>query len=367
MIIEQVMSDFWYIEDRTAWFISTWNCFLYKMNLNTRKIDCVGIIPDERNSMHLYVNCLKYCNFIFCFPDLGKHIYRFDLRNQQWERLCENYFMEKRAGVKALTINKNIVILFSKGLNALLWFDLIKGKILKRFTINTDEAEIGQAIYHQNRVFITDRKRPIVYVYDLTNDTISDRLISDSQCGFNTIVSVRNDILLTGNEKYIYKWDTYENRISRYELSDDIGEYVVQGNQRGKIIYDIEKFVNPIFISSISAGNKVYFVPFITNKLVCLEEEYISYINMIDEEENKDTLSRDCAVKFTELAVTVNNRIVLCSYKNSQYETICVDNDEFNLLKCELSGNICRQLSENGELLHESKGFKLDDYIKIVM
>ena len=119
-----VMSDYWCIDGDVAFFISTWTKALYRIDLDTRVITYLDTIPDDKVSMHLYILCLKYGDYLYVFPDLGENVYKFDLRLKMWNSIYKGYFKGKRAGIKLLYQEERRAILFSRGFNTVFEFDL---------------------------------------------------------------------------------------------------------------------------------------------------------------------------------------------------------------------------------------------------
>ena len=361
-----LMSDYWYVEDNKAWFVSTWNKSFYEVDLKTRKISYVDDIPDDMESMHLYVTCVKYGNRIYFFPDLGKHIYQYNLELKQWSCIYENYYKETRAGVKLLTKEDNIAVMFARGTNSVFVFDLEKGVIEEEIKIENDGNDTWQATYNTGRVYITDRDLPVVYILDLKSRRTEKILVNQSSSRFETIIVVREDVFLTGKDKCVYVVSLKDKGIEVVPLPEEFGEYILTGENIGKINCQ-DSFIYPAFIENAFVNGKVFFLPYITNGIICMnvEKRSVKYIDMPMEKETTISLRRDCKIKFTELKAVYDDYLVLSSYKNMCYEVIDTKKDFFNNFDCELEEGVlayhfCRQP------VKESRDFSLQGMIRYV-
>lgn len=69
------LSDDWYIDGETAWFLYSNVGALLKYNFVTGKCEFVSIIPNEENcSFRQYIKCIKTGDDIIVLPDYGHFI-----------------------------------------------------------------------------------------------------------------------------------------------------------------------------------------------------------------------------------------------------------------------------------------------------
>ena len=110
--LTQVMpSDQWYIEDDRAWFLSLASSELFKVDLGQNIITRLDTVP-EHVGWRMVSRCLKYKSLIYCLPDFGEHIWRYNQVDSSWKKIELPFCKDKRYAIdKFWKIGEKVLLL----------------------------------------------------------------------------------------------------------------------------------------------------------------------------------------------------------------------------------------------------------------
>jgi hypothetical protein len=146
----------------------------------------------------------------------------------------------------------------SIGLKQIIEVDIVNEVIIKYYNISELDQSIGESVLVDNCIYIIGYTIPAVYKFDCISKEIYkyELIIQDDH--INRICYDGEKFWLCGGKGKIYIWHGNSNVEIIDSFPDDFGIYNFDG-----IYSDI-----PLFISVVSVGEYIWFIPFKTNNIL---------------------------------------------------------------------------------------------------
>lgn len=321
-----IWSDNWWIEDDKAWFIpGDGGCnAIFCIDLNNRICSYIAEMPDGIiKDFRLYSGCMKYKNSIFCMPNVGKHIWIYDLE-------LKKFVMMKIHNPENVSLNilnfwrfEDSIFAVSIGLNQIIEIDVDKKKIVSQYNISenaNDKVTTNNEIV-DNYIFMVSAHSNCIFQFDMEKKYIEKFELKHIDGKLDSICFDGNNFWLGGYRRELYKWDKEKNSIEIKKIIPyQFGVYKLDEKQKYKL--DCESYENnlPLFLYLISTKNSIYFIPFKANKIVYVdkETEKIHIFEIKDEDEREDwILKNKMEAKYILQYVIADRYIGLFSLKNN--------------------------------------------------
>lgn len=145
--------------------------------------------------------------------------------------------------------------------------------------------------------------------------------ISGVNGGFHSICFDGIDFWLSGYRKEVYVWNKESNTLKTIaNFPQQFGIYNFDG--QGKELLDCVSYEydTPTFIDSVAIGQYIWFIPFKTNKIVCVDKDTqeIKFFEIDDEEDTEVSLKENYLHHKYLLQCVIEDRyLVLYSIKNN--------------------------------------------------
>lgn len=328
-------SENWFIENEKAWFVLGMHNILCCLNLNTNMCEMVEHIPNGTLSEYRLMSCcIKFHSSIYCLPANGSSIWVYDLDSYSFSEICINNSEKVFLSVYDLWEYDNKIFAVSIGLKQIIEINAIEKKV-ENYYVLCNKGSIARSVKVGTLIYTLSGGAEEIYIFDLITKKITVYTCSDIGRKFNTICFDGKDFWLSGYNKEIYVWNEQKNEITIItDFSSEFGIYSFEVDKAGKVDYITDNYNLPAFLYSAVVGEKVWFIPFQTNKIMYADKEnHHLYTFEIDEEiETKEsclerTFSRAKYIleyikedRYLGLFSIKNNKVLEIDAKELKYE-----------------------------------------------
>lgn len=361
-----IWSDNWHIEGSEAWFVDGLRDALCYINLKKNKCEYIVNIPNnETCKFRLNPRCLKIENEIYLMPDLGKKVWVYNLKNDQFEHIEIDNPNSVRLGIYKFWVYDHEIYALSVGLKKIIEINIEKNTISNYFAIpipDGEEMDNDAGIRVGENIYCASSSLNQIYQFHLKSKQIITHVVPEVEGGFQTISFDGHLFWLSGNRKEIYLWDK-ENSTTKVlnDFPPDFGIYDFLGNcenilDRAAVIYNTQTFV-----ASMTVGDYIWFIPYQTNNIIYVDQAtYQIYTLEVEEEEEErgSLLKHSLCHKYLVQYIREERYIGLFSLKNNYiFEIDAVEKkvekksyiiDEKSISK--LKPLVCEILNERNEL-----------------
>lgn len=356
-----IWSDNIWIEEDKAWFAGANLSALFQLDLKKDSCEIIKEFPDfkfsefRRNS-----RCIKCGNNIFCFPDFGNCIYIYDLIQQEFTTLEINNQDEVRLGIVDFWHYDNKIYSISRGLKKILIIDILKKEIINTSNITRNpEEQILSSIKVGGYIYIVSSENSVIYEYSIETNKTKKYIVPELKEKMFTIAFDGNNFWLSGYTKEIYVWNKEKNIVKKIiNFPEGFGVYNFKCKDEYIIDYNILNSEWPLFFDSICSDKYIWYIPFVTNKIVYINKETyeIKYLQIKDEEENANSLkNRQLNHKYLVLYFRDDRILGLYSFKNRMILEIDLNELSWKYRNIELN------LDKMEKFLNKYKGYILNE------
>lgn len=362
-----------WIEGNKAWFVSTVMNVLFQVDMDTGKYEYITELPDckypdfRRNS-----RCLKYKDYICCFPNFGDVIWIYNLQNKQTNYIEIDNPLNCHILICNFWLEREYVYAVSYGLKEIIEINMEQQKITNYYEVPYDDKEVCKDIIKssdkkEEKIFLLFKNN--IYEFDIMTKlwkTYNPNLSSE----LTTITYENDNFWLTDDTKEIYIWNkTFDTLKVLKDFPKDFGQYNFTDEESEIVDYEIEKFPCQVFFDSINTTKHIWFIPFQTNHILYLDKKThkISKLEISEEEETRESLNtRFMSAKYLILYHKTDGRLGLYSFKKRTLLEINTNDlsRKYIELKIDLKG-IDKILKKYKIILQESSN-SLVDIIELV-
>lgn len=315
----------WHIEEGKAWFVDGQRDGLYYIDLELNKCQYITTIPNtEMSKFRLNQTCLKIQNEIYLMPDIGTKIWIYSLENNQFEQIVVDNPDNLRLSIYKFWIYENKIYALSIGLKKIIEIDIRKKVVCNYFVLSDlDEEEMDSeaGVRVGEDIYCVSSRSNRVYQFNLESKQVTTYVVPMVEGGFQTISFDGRLFWLSGSCKEIYIWDKENNSTKVLcDFPQNFGIYDFKGNSENILDCEAVKYDTPTFIGSMLVGKYIWFIPFLTNKVIYVDKEthQIYALEIDGEEENRESLlKRSLAHKYLVQYIREERYIGLFSLKNN--------------------------------------------------
>lgn len=316
-------SNNWWIENDKAWFVNGIYNILCCVDIGQKKCELAVQIPDKNpNTYRLNPFCIKCGKKVFCIPGMGKNIWVYDLA-------CHSFF---KIGIDnpnkiqlsfRFYLDENRIIAIPIGrFGKIIEINTKEKKIEKYYTV-CDKVNIVDNVVVGNMVYILSGESNQIYRFGLLDRRLQVYTLSEIKEKLSTICFDGKKFWLSGYRKEVYVWCEENNTlVTISDFPQDFGIYNFDEESKNVIDYKTEGYDVSTFGYSVAAGQYIWFIPFLTNKIIYIDKiSYKVHIFEIKEEsETKESLLQKVCVRIKYVLVYIrdNRYIGLFSSKNNQ-------------------------------------------------
>ena len=316
-----VWGDNWWIENEEAWFVWGMKNILCYVNMNSGKGKFFKLIPDMSKSLfRLTPYCIKYNDDIYCMPVYGKSIWIYNINCCRFDEICINGSNSILLNIRDFWKFDNKIYMVSNGLGQILEIDPSVKKIENCYCIH-NVGEITKSVKVGVSIFSLFGESGDIYQFDLVKKEVFLYKLPDIRRKFSTFCFDGKNFWLSGFRKEIYVWDKEENKVTILDnFPKEFGIYDFSKETDGVANCIIDEYEKSTFAYSTVVEEKVWFIPYCTNKILYVNKcTYQLYVFEIDEErETKESILERSSLGYKYLLnyVKDNRYIGLFSIKN---------------------------------------------------
>lgn len=284
-----IWGDNWWIEGDKAWFVWGMENILFCLDLNTGKCESAVCIPDDdSNKFRLTPYCVKYGKYIFCMPGLGKCIWVYDLECQNFSRIGIDNPDKCQLAFEFWVWEDKLFAISSGELRKILEINISKKEIDHYYTI-CEEGRLARSVMAGNAIYILSVESNRIYQFDLKTKAIKTHTLPDIEGKLWTICFDGEKFWLSGYQKEVYVWNPNTNRINLItDFPKGFGVYdFTKETTTGEADCISENYEYHMFNFSVSAGNKIWFIPYNANKILYADKEIQELHSFEIDEENE--------------------------------------------------------------------------------
>lgn len=323
-----IWSDNWHIEGSEAWFVDGLRDALCYINLKKNKCEYIVNIPNnETCKFRLNPRCLKIENEIYLMPDLGKKVWVYNLKNDQFEHIEIDNPNSVRLGIYKFWVYDHEIYALSVGLKKIIEINIEKNTISNYFAIpipDGEEMDNDAGIRVGENIYCASSGLNQIYQFHLKSKQIITHVVPEVEGGFQTINFDGRLFWLSGNRKEIYLWDK-ENNTTKVlnDFPPDFGIYDFTGNGESILDCTAIKYDTQTFIASVPTENYIWFIPYQTNQILYIDKKtyQIRTLEIDGEEDNRESLLKNyrdsLGHKYLVQYVREERYIGLFSFKNN--------------------------------------------------
>lgn len=314
-------SDNWIIDGDKIWFMAGDADYLFCIDKDTKESVFVSEIPEDNPvGFRGHPRCIKNGEQIFCLPDRGENIWRYDILCSLWEMIP----VKNTEGVRLCCRNawfiKDRLYAVSIGLRKLLELDIRTCKISYYGICADAKQSVSRSVLKDGCIYAVCSNPAAVYKFDCLNKKAEMHLLPEINDQLGTICFDGKNFWMSGGKKRIYIWEEETGKCVVLDgFPDSFGIYNFSGKYEDVLNCEVETAHVPLFIGSASVGRYVWFVPFQTNEILYVDKDdfSINVFHLEHETQTKEDMSTQLlAGKYLLEYVRDDRFIGLYSLKN---------------------------------------------------
>lgn len=371
---EFIWGDNWWQEGEESWFVSgEMNC-LFRIEENSREAIYVSRLP-SRSICEFRKNprCLKNNDVIFCFPDEGEFIWCYHLNDDTWKSINIDNPENIRLSCFQTWIVQSELFIISNGLRKIIELNIDEQKIERYYDLETNE--ISGSVLVNNHIYILDVSLGGICKFNCLDKSIKKYLLTEINEHLNTLCFDGHRFWMSGRKKRIYIWSEAENEIiSIDDFPDSFGIYNFSGKYQKILNCEENQFDVPLFLYSVYAEGYVWFIPFQTNEILCIERDTfrMRVFPVKNENQTEESLTTQLlGHKYVLEYVREKRYIGLYSLKNRYILEIDAKKFAYNTLNYKLSADsaaqIIMELDEEQQDFFEQENLNLQLWTKCLL
>lgn len=291
--------DCTYQEGNDIWFVGINDNSLWNMDLSTKKITYVEVIPtDGEDTYRMNTRCIKNQNNIVCLPDRDDKIVIYDTDTGNFKNCKINVSAKQRLGIYNGWKRNGVVWCVSYFLQQIIKINLYTMTIEGAYNVFKDASLLMgyEAAMSNGNIYCISRNDTVISKFNIETEDAEYYKLPINEKGLNTIAADGDIFYMTGYKKAIYIWDQKMNQIRTLDNFPE--QYTVCKNQQ-----EMENGYCdvPIFYRSIVTENCVLLLPWNfpeakSNGLILYDKrkQEITFISQEVQEKNKDIIYFMC-------------------------------------------------------------------------
>jgi hypothetical protein len=344
----RIWSDRWCIEDGHVWFMGGEMNILFQKEEDCDDVEIVSVVPCDNIFMFRQNPiCIKNGDVIYSLPDNGEAVWIYHITNDYWSRiLIENPKGVRLSCGKAWVVNKRIYIV-SIGLRQIIEIDTENEEIVNYHNISNSNQKVSDSVLIDNYIYVIDTSLTI-YKFDCVSKEIYKYELSQQDEEINRICYDGEKFWTCGYSRKIYVW----NEDSKVEIidsfPDSFGIYNFDGGYSELINYNFISSDTPLFISNVSVGEYIWFIPFKTNEILYADKKsmQIKIFHVENEMQDKENLKIQLLHhKYLLEYVKEDRYIGLYSLKNRWIIEIDSLELKYRIIKHKLNGESSKKIN----------------------
>lgn len=320
--ISCVWSDNWWVEREEAWFVDGMYNTLFCLDLKTYECKFMVEIPEKSSSkFRLTPRCIK-CGFhVFCMPDLSSHIWIYNINYHSFSKIEIENPEKVRLKVHKFWKRDGKIFAVSAGLKQILEIDIEKQKV-ERIHSFYGKGEISDSLWYEDFIYSLSDTVNEIYQFNMVTKERMIYKLPDIGRKFYAFSFDGDKFWLSGYFKEIYIWKKGGDTIKVLdEFPEGFGIYNFTPNTDGKVDCITIRYETPVFCYSVILGGKVWFIPFQTNQIICVDKMDCK-IHVFEIEEEIETLEsllsrKALFYKYIPEYITKERYLGLFSLKNN--------------------------------------------------
>lgn len=283
-----------------VWFIGCHINALFKLDIKQGRYKFITEFPDsDIQKMRAHTVCHKYKDSIFCFADNGDSTLVYDLKNGSFTKVRMNNEPHVKMEILGVYEYNERLYAVSGGLKQVIEIDIKSREVTGYYPLpiqGTVKSMETECICVDNCIYCGGVDSNYLYEFNLiTKNTVSYE-IPQIDGGIYTICCKKPWFWFSGKKKEIYVWNILTREIQIVdEFPEGFGVYMVGGT----VNCDFDKAELPVFKASLCIGNKVWFIPWQTNKILYMDKQTgeIEEFPLEDEVENAKSWARPAGLR----------------------------------------------------------------------
>lgn len=288
-----IWADNQWIEDYSTWFVWGKENILCHFDSKTDDCELLTQIPDTLHSkFRLTPFCMKYHDDIYCMPGYGKSIWIYNTISRKFDEIYINGSDGVILNMRDFWEYENKIYVVSNGLGQIVEIDPVVKKIENYYRL-CNEGSISKSVKVGTKIYGLFCEIGYVYQFDLKTKEIIMYKIPDIGRKFSTFCFDGKKFWLGGFRKEIYVWDKNTNNILTINgFPKEFGIYDFSKETDGIADCITDEYKKSTFAYSTVVEEKVWFIPYCTNKIIYVNKHtYQLYVFEIDEErETKESI-----------------------------------------------------------------------------
>ncbi len=346
-------SDNWCLDDKKIWFMAGAVDFLFCLDTEAKETCLIDKIPsDNLNAFRQHPRCIKIKDSIICLPDNGKDIWFYHISNGQWT----NIPLECPEGIRlayyhAWYIQKRLYVV-SYGTKQIVEIDVEKECIKNYydFPVINDERLVD-AVLIDDCIYVASSFPVNIYKFNCSDKSLKIYKLTEIDDQIQTLCFDGNKFWLSGHCRVIYIWKEDTKAITF--LNDIPNEFRIwnfSGQYKNLLNYVEKSEEAPLFVSSVSVNNYVWFIPFQTNEILYVDKDTLEIREFYIKEENQtenDVKKQLLKHKYLLEYIKDDRYLGLFSLKNKWVFEIDCQEMKYRILNYELNPEMLSQIEEH--------------------
>ncbi len=321
-------SDNWWIEENEAWFVSGENNAIFRYDMCTKETSMVVTCPEEiPNGFRYNPRCIKSGNDVFCMPDKVDSIWVYAMDKKQYYQIEVANPDKKRIAIANFWRYDKKIYAVSIGLGKIIEINIKDRKIDNYYDLCREpEERIGRSIMVGTVIYSVSLGSNCIYQFNVETKEINKAVIPEAAGKLFTISYDGKDFWLSGFRREIYVWNKERNSIKVINsFPKQFGLYDIR-KDRDKFLDTVTaEYSKPAFYDSVVMSGYAWFIPYQTNKIICVDVK-THEMRTLEIEGEEETLNgivrRNLAYKYILEGTKDNRYIYLFSIKNGFFYEI---------------------------------------------
>lgn len=363
-IIPFVWSGNWWIEEDRAWFVSGEYNILHNVNFTSQECEFEIEIPfPVSGRFRSTPRCIKFGDDIFCLPDTGECIWVYEKKTHKLVRISIDNPNNVRLELIFWWVYDNKIYVVSEGLHQLFEIDAKRKKITNCIVLNEKERVVGRVMVDMILYSLSSVSNKI-NCFDLKSGTTISYVLPDIGEKLYTICFDGKKFWLSGYSKRLYVWNKNQNEIDTIEgFPPEFGIYNIDEKADKILDCKTEVYNYPTFVYSVDLGGYIWFIPYLTNKIIYVEKStyIVRELKTEDEIETNESLKARNAIegKYVLEYIRKNRYIGIFSKKNKNIFEIDVKEQKVSTKNFYFSYDCLKKMKN---VIVENDLFTINDY-----
>lgn len=352
-------SDNWWIEDRYIWFVTGAINVLFCMDREKGTLILAEKIPSDKTiDLRLHPRCLKQGDSIFCLPDRGEDIWRYDWKAHVWQRIqLENPQKTRIRCVNAWSVERSIYIV-AIGLGQILELNVDTNYIEGYYNLlEGEEGAIAGSVLVGDDIYVVAKYPARIYKFNVLSKRVQTYFLPEVQDALETICYDGEMFWLSGQKLKIYLWEEGGSAFSLEDFPEDFGIYNFSGKYKELLNHGESRSDVPLFNAAVFGDHYAWFIPFHANEILYIDKETLKINKFFlenEEQTEEDMENQLLRHKYLLQYVRDNRYIGLFSLKNKWIYEIDCHNLRYKILN----------YTVDSDILHHIDKYVLMDYYR---